>query len=100
MRVDVSYSLQGEEAAGTVSVEAGGSTLQYTPEPTGQTVGEPNQDWHIDNFASRRMGVLAFREAGVYEVALSVVAAPGHPVKFQWLWLRREDVPAAASSPE
>ena len=59
-----------------------------------------NQGWHIDSFASRRMGVIELPEPGVYEVALNVEAVPDDPVKFQWLWLQREDVPAVASSPE
>ena len=43
--------------------------VEHAARPTGQTVGEPNSQWHIDNFASRRLGVIEFPEPGVYEVS-------------------------------
>jgi hypothetical protein len=98
MRVDASYSAQGEGDLGALSVTAAGSSVTHAVRPTGQTVGEPNQAWHIDNFASRRVGVIDFLEPGVHEVALTVGAAQDHPVSFQWLWLQREDEPPAVSS--
>ena len=39
---------------------------------------------------ARRVGEIDVPEAGVYEVALTVEAAPGDPVKLQWLWLAPE----------
>ena len=91
MRVDASYSAQGAEGVATLSIEAGDSALEHVVGSTGKTVGEPNQDWHIDNFASRRVGAVEFPEPGVHEVTLKVKAGTDGPVKFQWLWLQRED---------
>jgi alpha-L-fucosidase len=91
MRIDASYSAQGEGDLGTLSVHAGSSALAHVVEPTGRTVGEPNQGWHIDNFASHRVGVIALPEPGVYEVSMKVKAGSGDAVKFQWLWLKAED---------
>jgi alpha-L-fucosidase len=91
MRVDASYSLQGEGASGALSVAAAGTTLEHAVQPTGQTVGEPNQQWHIDNFASHRVGVIEFPEPGVYEVSLQVEAETDHPIRFQWLWVHPEE---------
>ena len=92
-------SLQGEGAAGSFYVEAAGMTLEHSAAPTGQTVGEPNQDWHIDNFVSHRLGEIEFPEAGVYEVSLQVKAEQARPLKFQWLWLKMEDRRRPGSHP-
>jgi alpha-L-fucosidase len=91
MRVDASYSLQGEEAAGTLSVEAAGSAVDHALEPTGRTVGEANEGWHIDNFPSRRVGLIEFQSPGVHEVTMRVTAGTEDPVRFQWLWVQREN---------
>ena len=77
-----------------------GTVVEHAVSPTGQTVGEPNQSWHIDNFVSRRVGEVEIPEPGVYEVVLTVEATGADPVKLQWLWLQPEDDPAAAPSPE
>jgi alpha-L-fucosidase len=87
MRVDASYSAQGEKSPGTLSVTAGPSSLEHALQPTGQTVGEPNQGWHIDNFSSRSVGWVEIPEPGVYEISMKVQASEERPVQFQWLWL-------------
>ncbi len=100
VRVDASYGFQGEAGGGTLAVEMAGTVVEHAVSPTGQTVGEPNQSWHIDNFVSRLVGEVEIPEPGVYEVVLTVEAAGPEPVKLQWLWLQPEDGATAAPSPE
>ena len=87
MIVDVSYSFQGEKSMGRILVKAADVDLKHKVTPTDLTVGEPNRDWHIDNFASSRMGTINFPKAGIYEISMEVVAGKEEPVKFHWLWL-------------
>ena len=100
VRVDASYGFQGEAGGGTLAVEMAGTVVEHGVSPTGQTVGEPNQSWHIDNFVSRLVGEVQIPEPGVYEVVLTLEATGPDPVKLQWLWLQPEGGPAAAPSPE
>ena len=86
MDLDVSYSFQGEKPAGNISIEVAGKKLRHDVSPTGLTVGEPNQNWHIDNFKSHRLGTINFPKAGIYEISMNVKAGK-EPIKFQWLWL-------------
>jgi hypothetical protein len=44
-------------------------------------VGEPNQDWHLDNFASRGAGAVGVPETGVDVV--TVGTTEDHPVGLQ-----------------
>jgi alpha-L-fucosidase len=90
MNIDVSYSFQGVKSHGMLQVNAAETTLDFKVVPTGQTVGEPNQGWHIDNFASKRLGKIHFPEKGIYDITLVIDAKNGEPVKFQWLWLEME----------
>lgn len=87
MKIDASYSFQGEKPKGTFTVKMAGSILKYDITPTGKTVGEPGSNWQIDNFASKRIGVIDIPEKGIYEITLEVDAKENSPVKFQWLWL-------------
>ena len=98
VRVDASYAFGGETGARTLSVEMAGAVVEHAVSPTGQTVGEPNQSWHIDNFVSRPVGEIEVPEAGVYEVALTAEAASDDPVKLQWLWLAPEEGAAASEA--
>lgn len=91
MKMDVSYSFQGEKPAGEFRVKAADSTLDFKVVPTGKTVGEPNRGWHIDNFASKRLGEISFPESGIYTISLEISAGKDEPVKFQWLWLKMEN---------
>ena len=84
---DVSYSFQGQEGKSRLKVISGDNTLSAPVKPTGQTVGEPNSNWHIDNFNSHRLGQLSFREAGYHTISLEVDPAKGEKIKFQWLWM-------------
>lgn len=90
MIIDVSYSLQGEKPSGSINVSAANVDLKHKVSPTGMTVGEPNQNWHIDNFTSLRLGTINFPKAGIYEISLDVDAGKEEAVKFQWLWMERE----------
>ncbi len=87
MSIDASYSFQGDQPGGDLQVKAAASTLNFNVTPTGQTVGEPNQGWHIDNFASKRLGEINFPEKGIYTIKLLINAKNDEPIKFQWLWL-------------
>lgn len=86
--IDVSYSFQNEKSKSKVSVNIAGKTLSHKIKPTGQTVGEPNQRWHIDNFKSNRMGTINFPEKGYYTIEMTVEPAQNEEVKFQWLWIK------------
>ena len=85
---DVSYSLQNEKSLSRIKLEAAGKTLINDIVPTGQTVGEPNRNWHIDNFKSSRIGKISFKKKGFYTIELTVEPAKNEQVKFQWLWVK------------
>lgn len=87
MTMDVSYSFQGEKPEGRISVSAANSTVKHNAAPTGLTVGEPNRNYHIDNFVSNKLGRIDFPKKGIYEISLEVDAKKGNPIKFQWLWV-------------
>ena len=86
--IDVSYSFQNKKSASKVSVNIAGETLFHKVEPTGQTVGEPNKKWHIDNFKSNKIGTINFPEKGYYTIEMTVEPAQNEEVKFQWLWIK------------
>ena len=86
--VDVSYSFPEEEPHGTVAVSVNKSSVSEKIHPTGLTVGEPNRNWHIDNFKSHRLGTINFPSPGIYEINMEIEAKKGKPVKFQWVWVR------------
>ncbi|MHA7110248.1 alpha-L-fucosidase [Sunxiuqinia elliptica] len=89
VNADVSYSFQGKKAGGTFVVRClNGERVETSIDPTGQTVGEPRSDWHIDRYKSKRVGQLSFSKAGYYDIELEVNPAKGAPVDFQWLWLQ------------
>lgn len=86
-QIDVSYSFQGEKPKGAISVRASKATLKHEVAPTGLTVGEPNRNYHIDNFKSNKLGSIDFPEKGIYEIILEVEAKNDNAIKFQWLWV-------------
>lgn len=90
MNLDVSYSFQAEKPAGSITVDVNGEQLEHDVAPTGQTVGEPNQSWHIDNFTSHRLGTINFSKPGIYEISMEVKSGKVEPVKFQWLWMEEK----------
>jgi alpha-L-fucosidase len=85
--VDVSYSFQGYRNNSQIVLKAAGQSLYHSVHPTGQTVGEPNQDWHIDNFESNEIGTIDFPQPGFYTIGLSIQPTEADPIKFQWLWI-------------
>ena len=83
--VDISYSIQGK--GGTIQCVTPGFQLTHDFEPTGKTVGEPNSNWVIDRFLSRRIGSLSFSKAGIYELEFEITPSKKDIVKFQWIWI-------------
>lgn len=88
-QVDASYSFQAEEPGGQIQVTAANKSVRHPLAPTGLTVGEPNSNWHIPNFASHRLGTIHFPKAGAYEISMQVEAGKNTRVQFQWLWLKK-----------
>ncbi|MDR1860242.1 MAG: alpha-L-fucosidase [Bacteroidales bacterium] len=85
--IDVSYSFAGDKAVGKITCRTVNTTLSHTIEPSGQTVGEPNQNWAIPRFLSHRMGKIRFPDAGYYDVELEIAPVDNSELLFQWLWL-------------
>lgn len=85
--VDASYNFQGEQRKGILTVKAANTKLELKVKPTGQTVGEPNQNWHIDSFNSQRLGSIKFPKAGFYDITLTVKPGKKEEIGFQWLWI-------------
>ena len=88
MDVDISYSCQAKNPKGKVKVIAAKQSLSHDVQHTGLTVGEPNREWHIDDFQSNRIGTINFPAPGIYEVYMELEPARGEELKFQWLWLK------------
>jgi alpha-L-fucosidase len=88
MDVDVSYSCQAKNPKGKIRVIAAKQSLAHEVQHTGLTVGEPNRDWHIDDFPSNRIGTINFPEPGIYEIYMELESGRGEELKFQWLWLK------------
>jgi alpha-L-fucosidase len=86
---DVSYSFQGKKPE-RISINAAKTSIAHEVVATGITVGEPNRDWHIDNFTSHRVGSINFLKAGIYEISMDIETKKDAPVKFQWLWVERK----------
>lgn len=88
--VDVSYSFQGKSDGGEIRIKANGEEIRHDIMPTGKTVGEPGQDWVIDNYASHRTGTLKLDRAGYYEIELEIEPEQNGEIDFQWLWLEEK----------
>jgi alpha-L-fucosidase len=86
--IDVSYSFQNQKSDSKISVFIGDETLNHKVQPTGQTVGEANEQWHIDNFRSNRIGKVDFPVKGFYTIDMTVEPHQNEEVKFQWLWIK------------
>lgn len=84
-RFDISYF--SESNTGNIRLKAAGKELSKMVRSTGKTVGEPNQNWVIDNFSSSKLGIINFKSEGEYSIELQVI--PENKVfKFQWLWMK------------
>jgi alpha-L-fucosidase len=88
LSMDISYSFQGKKPSGIAKISAAGMSLNHDVAPTGLTVGEPNSNWHIENFKSHSIGTIDFPKAGIYEISIEIEAKKGAPVSFQWLWVK------------
>lgn len=86
--IDISYSLQGELVKGNLTLKVGKSNLTHSLVATGKTVGEPNQNWIIDNFKSFRIGNIYFNDCGVFEIELTIQPINTNDFKFQWIWVK------------
>ena len=86
--IDVSYSYQGEVGKGQFIVQTLQTEITADIQNTGLTVGEPNEDWHIECYKAKHIGKIEFPEAGMYEILLQIKPAKNEPVKFQWLWIK------------
>ncbi len=90
LKVDASYSFQGDKPAGSITVAANGDKISRKLMPTGLTVGEPNRNWHIENFASNKIGEINIPKAGIYVISMEIKSPKNDPLKFQWLWVQVE----------
>ena len=84
--IDLSYSTEGEKSK--IEITAGNQTLKITIPASGKTVGEPNQDWVINRFASKRMGNILFPEKGFYTISAKISPVENEEFKFQWIWIK------------
>ncbi len=85
--IDVSYSFQQASNKSKLSIKAADKELIHNVINTGKTVGEPNENWIIDNFKSNRCGIINFHEKGLYTIELEINPAKNEEVKFHWLWI-------------
>ncbi len=85
--VDISYSFQNNTGKNKLIFKASNTKLEHIAQLTGKTVGEPNQNWVIDNFKSIRLGKINFPEKGFYEIELEVIPEKKEEIKFQWIWV-------------
>jgi len=86
--IDISYSSQKDSENGSLEIEVAGKNVTHQISSTGKTVGEPNQNWVIDNFKSNRLGQLHFPEKGIYELKLHTKPSKNEEIKFQWIWIK------------
>ena len=85
--IDISYSYQNNSNKNQLVCKTANTKLIHQVLNTGKTVGEPNQNWVIDNFKSNRLGKINFPVAGFYEVELEVIPDKNDELKFQWIWI-------------
>ncbi len=86
-RFDISYSYQNNSnPAPEIILAIANQKISVFAKPTGKTVGEPNNDWIIDNFSSNRIGEINFPEAGFYEIEMQIIPSRNDNLKFQWIW--------------
>jgi alpha-L-fucosidase len=85
--VDISYSFQSNSINSKLSVIAADVKLMHKILPTGKTIGEPNQNWIIDNFKSTHLGKINFPEKGIYMIELEIIPGNDDELKFQWVWV-------------
>ncbi len=87
-RMDVSYSYQQNSNNSKLTIKASNTELIHKISNTGKTVGEPNENWIIDNYKSNDCGKINFPEKGFYTIELEISPAKNEEIKFQWLWIK------------
>lgn len=86
---DVSYSYQNNSnPAPEIILATANQKISAFAKPTGKTVGEPNNNWIIDNFSSNRIGEINFPEAGFYMIEMQIIPSKNDSLKFQWIWAK------------
>lgn len=86
--IDISYSFQNESEKSKLSLTVAGTTISQVILGTGKTVGEPGQNYVIDNYKSNRLGKINFAEKGYYDIELTIEPAKDDKVNFQWVWIK------------
>jgi alpha-L-fucosidase len=86
--VDISYSFQSDSTKSKLSVIAADVKLMHKIIPSGKTIGEPNQNWKIDNYKSTHLGKINFPEKGIYTIELEIMPEEDDELKFQWVWFK------------
>lgn len=86
-KIDISYSCQDKNPKSFLTFTAAGEELKQQATNTGKTVGEPNQNWVIDNYKSHRMGQINFPKKGYYNLQLKIQPSRNDTIKFQWIWI-------------
>lgn len=85
--IDISYSFQQNPENSLIKVKAANKELIHHVSNTGKTIGEPNQNWVIDNFKSNRVGKIFFSEKGIYTIEIEFQPSNNSEIKFQWGWI-------------
>ena len=85
--VDASYSSQEKANGGTLKFKVGDEKLEHVIKPTGKTIGEPNQNWVVDNFKSNRIGEVSFDKPGYYTLQAEFKMEKGKEINWNWIWL-------------
>ncbi len=85
--IDISYSFQQNPGSSLIKVKAANKELIHHVSNTGKTIGEPNQNWVIDNFKSNRVGKIFFSEKGIYTIEIEFQQSNNSEIKFQWGWV-------------
>ena len=87
-KIDISYSCENKNPKSLLTFTAAGENLQQQATNTGKTVGEPNQNWVIDNYKSHWLGQINFPKKGYYNLQLHILPAKKETIKFQWIWIK------------
>ena len=59
--------------------------------PTGKTVGEPLQDWHIKNFKSHRIGEVELKNPGIYDISIHLKSRKKNIISWSWMWIKLDE---------
>ncbi|UBM57815.1 alpha-L-fucosidase [Marinilongibacter aquaticus] len=90
-RIDLSYAFEDDiESNSKMKVKMAEQSLVHQVEFTGQTVGEPLQDWHIDRYLSHSIGSIKIPAPGIYSLHLDAKNISSQKLKFQWIWLEKQ----------